>query len=817
MKTSLPHIIVLMLLIPLWAAGQKNQGVQGSVSDAESGQAMGYVTIAAVDSKGRQTGTAISQISGKYFLHLPRSGKYTLYFSFVGYGTESRTVDFRGTTLDLGNQRLKPGIAIEEIFVAARPLIRRESDRIVFDVGKDPEIGKFKMMEIMSKIPELEMSPGSGNLNFQGQPLEKILIDGRHNDIIHHSRQYPMEFIRADYMAQIEVILPGSPEYHNEKPILNIKLDRPLPYGIAGEIRPDASSDKAFGIKSDLVANTPITGIGVNYQFLFSDAPKLENRSTRENFLPESNDRLLESRSESSHMTRSHNLNVSLFRPLFRNTGNIRLQGSTQRAETIAGKTNTSESYDAEGNRTSGNSTSSRMYGQQPMKFNGGVGLDKFWKTYTRRFNLKFGYDYTDRPTENRTTTRIEPSPETVSEQQSRSRSGSVQHALKGTFSFINGTSITASSRNRMLYLSTGYVNRRYENTSQYYLLDDLSGEYIEEETRFNGLNYRQEFAYCYLGYSDNLFNNRLSYSLRLHGEYLANEGTYQSRESIPLDYHEFNLLPQIRLAYEIKRANFRLGYSASVQRPNLMQMSPYVDDTDPDNLSAGNPELKGQYMHAAFFNYSQRIDRFPLKMLALRYYFRSTNNAIERTTTVDGNNVSFTTYENLGRSRQSDISFIISTREFYKKISAYFSIQYSHDYYRFHDGAENRNNRLSGSASLYFHPAKGMQINASYNIRPTSRSAQRQSDDRYSSLNVSLSKYFPKAHLGGSIEVEDLLNGHRFLRETLGSTTFFQTSYREQLGRIFRFSLYWRFGKFKQEAKQQHIDSGVYDMGTRE
>ena len=109
------------------------------------------------------------------------------------------------------------------------------------------------------------------------------------------------------------------------------------------------------------------------------------------------------------------------------------------------------------------------------------------------------------------------------------------------------------------------------------------------------------------------------------------------------------------------------------------------------------------------------------------------------------------------------------------------------------------------------------MQINASYNIRPTSRSAQRQSDDRYSSLNVSLSKYFPKAHLGGSIEVEDLLNGHRFLRETLGSTSFFQTSYREQLGRIFRFSLYWRFGKFKQEAKQQHIDSGVYDMGTRE
>ena len=64
MKTPLPHIIVLILLIPLWAAGQKNQGVQGSVSDAESGQAMGYVTIAAVDSKGRQTGTAISQISG---------------------------------------------------------------------------------------------------------------------------------------------------------------------------------------------------------------------------------------------------------------------------------------------------------------------------------------------------------------------------------------------------------------------------------------------------------------------------------------------------------------------------------------------------------------------------------------------------------------------------------------------------------------------------------------------------------------------------------------------------------------------------------
>lgn len=45
-----------------------------------------------------------------------------------------------------------------------------------------------------------------------------------------------MKFIQASYMSKIELVLPGSPEYGNEEPILLITLEEKLPVGFASEL-----------------------------------------------------------------------------------------------------------------------------------------------------------------------------------------------------------------------------------------------------------------------------------------------------------------------------------------------------------------------------------------------------------------------------------------------------------------------------------------------------------------------------------------------------------------------------------------------------
>ena len=83
--------------------------------------------------------------------------------------------------------------------------------------------------------------------------------------MINAGRQYPMNFIRASYMSKIELVLPGSPEYNNDKPILLITLDEPLPLGFAGKLSGSADTKGTYSPGIDLVGNTPWIGIGVNY------------------------------------------------------------------------------------------------------------------------------------------------------------------------------------------------------------------------------------------------------------------------------------------------------------------------------------------------------------------------------------------------------------------------------------------------------------------------------------------------------------------------------------------------------------------------
>lgn len=103
-------------------------------------------------------------------------------------------------------------------------------------MSKDPDASKINMTEMISRIPELRMAASNGKLKFENENISKILIDNAESGLINERRQYPMEFIKADHMKQVEVVLPGDIEYNNDKPILLISLSKALPYGFASNL-----------------------------------------------------------------------------------------------------------------------------------------------------------------------------------------------------------------------------------------------------------------------------------------------------------------------------------------------------------------------------------------------------------------------------------------------------------------------------------------------------------------------------------------------------------------------------------------------------
>ncbi len=203
--------------------------LQGRVVDTASGSGVGYATVVLTSAEGKGVSAVAADKDGNFTLRYNKEGSYTLTFSSVGYATVEKSIEFgtENTTLDLGNVALQAGMAIESITV--KPLVVEKADRLVYNVTADPEAKYRKMTAIVDKVPGLDQTGGRGTFQYNNMPIQKILINGKEELLISGGRQYTMEFIGAALMDEIKVIMPGSPEYGNDKIILNIKTNQPLP------------------------------------------------------------------------------------------------------------------------------------------------------------------------------------------------------------------------------------------------------------------------------------------------------------------------------------------------------------------------------------------------------------------------------------------------------------------------------------------------------------------------------------------------------------------------------------------------------------
>jgi hypothetical protein len=65
------------------------------------------------------------------------------------------------------------------------------------------------------------------------------------------------------------------------------------------------------------------------------------------------------------------------------------------------------------------------------------------------------------------------------------------------------------------------------------------------------------------------------------------------------------NILPVIRFNFDpVQTRGFMFSYETSVNEPSVSQLQPVVDNSDPLNISVGNPDLKPEYRHQVNANF---------------------------------------------------------------------------------------------------------------------------------------------------------------------------------------------------------------------
>ncbi len=819
MKTcilTLASAAILLISMPLEAEGSRScrqeaavlsdNGiyVRGKVMDASDGSPLEYANITALDTLGNLRASAISHPGGQFSMRLPGAGQYKVWVTFVGYRSWSKDMTAQGKDLSLGTVALEEGEELEGASVQATQLFSREADRFVYDVKADPDAKRMEMMDFMSKIPELERNSADGKLQFREEQIAEILIDDKENGMINAGRQYPMNFIRASYMSKIELVLPGSPEYNNERPILLITLDEPLPLGFAGRIDADGDTRGTYSPGIDLVGNTPWTGVGVNYSFGYSAPPALANSTCRESY-GESAYRL-DNSSTSWNRSMNHNLGMNLFRSFFDDKVDLNITLSTSRSDGESFTDAHSSMTDESGNvvRTTANSSASKTW--SPMRFNAGMSLSQQWggsNGKLNRYTLKYTYrDSRSNGDQDMLYSTAEM--QTVSEEDRRvsSTSGAREHNLNLKLSLRD----PGPRRLWGISAEAGYINRYYDSATDYMLYDPACGGYVSETARFDGLDYRQQVAFARAVFMGSALKRKFGYGATLHAENLNNRGMFLGNGGSPLDYNEFNVMPGVSAKFSLKGFSIGGSYSTRVRRPNVSQLNPYIDETDPENLRTGNPELKGEFTHSAGGSVGYDSRGWFSGILA-SYRYSTTDNAIESVTFIDADNISTTTWQNLGANRSHSISLMIRFRPL-KRMTISAQSDYRISTYGFADGSTNRVESFNASLGITG-TVFGISCHSVLGVNPAVLSAQSTAYELYPNWHVVLSRYFSKIHLGISLFADDILHSSRPVKSTIRGSGFVQHSLAQRIGRNFQLSIYWEFGKFKNPPK---VENQAYD-----
>ncbi len=135
-----------------------------------------------------------------------------------------------------------------------------------------------------------------------------------------------------------------------------------------------------------------------------------------------------------------------------------------------------------------------------------------------------------------------------------------------------------------------------------------------------NSLNYKQK---VYAGYAEISFPVAKLFDAKVGGRYERTEiNSYYSNALTQVKVPGYNtFVPSVFLSKKIhEKTTLKLSYSKRINRPDYEELNPFVNTTDPKNLSAGNPYLKPEIGQRFEMAYSRDLGKTGSLMLNLFY-----------------------------------------------------------------------------------------------------------------------------------------------------------------------------------------------------
>ena len=654
-KLFYPLLLSLLLTFPLFAQTNRADSylLKGQVIDSLTNETVPFATlnIALTNNPQKAVKLLATNEDGNFETTLAAPGNYVMIVQSVGKSPAIKRFTFteNNKTINLGKVLMSESSEqLGEVTVTAqKPLVKIDIDKLTYSLEDDPEAQTNNTLDILRKVPMITVD-GEDKIQLKGSDNFKIYLNGKPSNMLSNNNASDvLKSMPANTVKNIEVITEPGAKYDAEGVggIINIVTSRNTSLeGYTATIRGEASALGRFGTGANFSLKAGKLGVSGNYNYRYNNSPWTDSYSTRENFETTNFPRNVLQQNgrakgngpfqfgtlEVSYEIDSLNL-LSIGANLF--------NGSQTRksdlAVDMAYNTDTIPPYAYDQiTRTEG------TFGSFDMN------VDFQHSTKKKDELLTFSYRFSNSPndSEGRTYLDMKHGSYYLAGQYPRWNNNDAytnEHTAQVDYT-------TPTWTDQTLEVGAKYIMRQSISNTITQVLDESANQWHDISLKTSDFEHTQHIFSGYFAYALKLNKMGIKAGVRAEGTALNAEFKKAPEQNFDTDF--FNIVPNATISYQINMAQqIRLGYNMRISRPGIWYLNPYVNDTDPQNISYGNPYLEAEKSHGVNMNYSMFTRKFNFNA---NLSYRFVNNSIESYSFVNPDGVRERTYENMGKNQ---------------------------------------------------------------------------------------------------------------------------------------------------------------------
>lgn len=736
---------------------------------------------------------------GRFSVELS-SGDYIFSFQFVGMSSLNKSVVTTSgqKELDLGKVLLhESSHELKEInVVAQKPLVKVEIDKLSYNTKDDPESSTSNVLDMLRKVPLVTVD-GEDNIQLKGSSNFKIYLNGKPSNMISNNPSQVLKSMPANSIKNVEVITDPGARYDAEGVggIINIITDKRVDEGYSGSVGGNGDTFGGYGGNAYLSMKYGKFGFTGNGAYFYHKRPASTSSFVREDNPPYENRLTQDGTTTSNGGGLFYNTQLS-YEPDTLNLFNISLGQ-------FGGKFYSDSEQKA---LSKGVRNYSYLLNNSSMSQRGSLTLSA---DYQRNFKKKgefltFSYRYEENPNNSDFESRysnVDNYPPYTDGYRLKSINKAGGEEYTGQVDYVNPL-----TNKHNIEAGLKYIFRDNSSRGDNTYLDAVNGGGVwkENPNRKNDLDHKQYIASGYLGYA--LKSGKFGLKLGIRGENTEQKIHFMSAKTDTIVHSQFfDLVPSVAFSYQLGMTNtLRWGYNMRISRPGIWFLNPYINDSDPNNISYGNRDLEAEKTHNFNINYgsfSQKINY----NLTLSYSL--TQNAIASRIFIadyqDRKGVTHNTYANIGKNQSIGLDGFFSwTPVSFIRFNMNGSLSYTD--LQSTENANLRNSGFSGRGfgGITFTLPNDFRISANGGVFTRNIELQTTQSAFYFYSFSAMKSLFNKK-LDISLTATSPFHTYREFRQTTTGDGFTQKVNTLSPMRSFRVSLTYRFGDLKSSVKK--------------